>query len=799
MLPISRKFRHGALPFVPGRFSPPAEEAELEQTRQAKEYQRFFHHLSSPAASRVRMAKGLLTAEGQSLSVYLFGPERDAADAFSSRDTFRCFYKVAGSSKTASPRSPASPAAAAQQPHHSNGFASTHQPPWPYAAAPSWSITSAQSAAPGLYPAPLVVPPYLVQHPSQPLHASSSSPAPPPPPAAAAVEQPARALISPTFLRDLTHQHDWVFGAVAELIHNARDAGASRISLSVRHQPASPLPPILVVDDDGSGMGHEELRLMLSFGSDQRRQLAADRIGKFGFGFKHGAMRIGDDALVLTKSETTFSVGFLSQSYNATQTELRTPIITRNRWTRELELSKNSAAATAEAERAIAQHSPFNHFMVGEEIGSMAERGTRILIFNLRLDGSAAEGDEDRWELKWRRPPTDIRIVISPVLNMQTRPGQLSKDVPLDYSLRAYCELMFLDGKSEIVLQGQRVPLPFNPEKQLKQMQRVVCPSGAFAGRTLTIGYNALERSRGNCGVHLYWHAALIEGYRRVGPQLSSDRGLGVIGVFDVGDVLEPKNTKQAFPASSARYQQLLAWLGERVSSYVFEQLREDVVEVVQGSGLQAELHWAQCDACSKWRRLTLEEKLEYDAPQRRFFCFLNRDARYSTCDAAEEKSDSREVTVSVSAGGVHRPLTAALPDSGKRKREDDSEADRRSGRREQPEHAAAEAERERKRKLDAETETPRLAKAAATGSSAREAGGRQREDGRRRVVTQAEATRLRLSQPAAAGSAAAAAVRASRPGWAAAAAPAGAAAASQLRLRHFDMSEAAESDDEGD
>jgi hypothetical protein len=619
------------------------------------------------------------------------------------------------------------------------------------------------------------------------------------------MEPPARAMISPAFLRDLTHQHDWLFGAVAELIHNSRDAGATRITVSVRHQFGSPLPPIFVVDDDGSGMSHEELRLMLSFGSDPSRQLARDRIGKFGFGFKHGSMRIGDDALVLTKSERTFSVGFLSQSYNASQTELRTPIITRNRWTRELEPDKNSAASTAEAELAITRHSPFNHFMIGEEIGSMAERGTRILIFNLRTDSSGAEGEQDRWELKWRRPGNDLRIVISPSLNMQARPGQLSKDVPLDYSLRAYCELMFLDGKSEIVLQGQRVTLPFNPEKQLRQVQRVVCPSGAFAGRQLTLGFNAVERGRGNCGIHLYWHAALIEAYKRVGPQLSSDRGLGVIGVFDVGEALEPKNTKQAFPASSARYQQLLVWLGAQVSSYVFEQLKEDVVEVVQGSGLQPELHWVQCDACSKWRRVTPEEKAEYDAPDRSFFCYLNKDKHHNICDAVEEKSDSREVTVNVSAGGVKRTVTLAALDSNKRQRDDDSEAEQRNGRQEQQLQTAAQAEREGTRRVDAETERRRQTRGGGTGSAAAR-GGEKREDGRRRVVTLAESSRLRLSQLAAADIAKAAAVRANSSGSVLPAAtggalPASAAAAAaggalpQPHWQHLNMNEA-ESDD---
>ena len=53
-------------------------------------------------------------------------------------------------------------------------------------------------------------------------------------------------------------------------------------------------------------------------------------------------MRLGDDALVLTKSARTFSVGLLSQTYNANQPTVKAPIITRFKDNYQLDLSVNT-------------------------------------------------------------------------------------------------------------------------------------------------------------------------------------------------------------------------------------------------------------------------------------------------------------------------------------------------------------------------------------------------------------------------------------------------------------------------
>eukprot|EP00976_Prorocentrum_cordatum_P050423 1018151-Prorocentrum_minimum.AAC.1 len=64
-----------------------------------------------------------------------------------------------------------------------------------------------------------------------------------------------------------------------------------------------------------------QMKDMMTMGHDVPDGVAErnrQRIGKFGVGFKSGAMAIGKDAIVFTHHEPTGqrTVGFLSQSYN---------------------------------------------------------------------------------------------------------------------------------------------------------------------------------------------------------------------------------------------------------------------------------------------------------------------------------------------------------------------------------------------------------------------------------------------------------------------------------------------------
>jgi len=256
----------------------------------------------------------------------------------------------------------------------------------------------------------------------------------------------------------------------------------------------------------------------------------------------------------------------------------------------------------------------FDHFAIGAQLSAMPEVGTRIIIYNLRKEeekenasdsddsddeeeaqrrkiikakqqqladakkqaaaaaaaaaagtsgapgGASFRSDDESYELKWCGLEGDLQIVVDPASNMRERHNQMSTDVPCDYSLRAYLSMLFRDAPMQLYIQGQPVP-HLDWEGFLAQTKSYPCPLPKFSHCTLLLGFSELERERGNAGLMLYWHATLIETYRRVGIQCgAADAGLGVIGVIDVGDGLEPTNNKQSFPQSNKHFKKLLKW-----------------------------------------------------------------------------------------------------------------------------------------------------------------------------------------------------------------------------------------------
>nr|XP_051210248.1 uncharacterized protein LOC127327508 isoform X6 [Lolium perenne] len=95
---------------------------------------------------------------------------------------------------------------------------------------------------------------------------------------------------SPSYLRTLSQTHaGWIFGAIAELIDNSRDASASRLDISIQSmfsKKAGGKVPVLCVFDNGHGMTYHQMMKMVLFGHDRPNEHRQDQIGRFGIGFK---------------------------------------------------------------------------------------------------------------------------------------------------------------------------------------------------------------------------------------------------------------------------------------------------------------------------------------------------------------------------------------------------------------------------------------------------------------------------------------------------------------------------------
>ncbi|XP_059078103.1 uncharacterized protein LOC131052828 [Cryptomeria japonica] len=161
--------------------------------------------------------------------------------------------------------------------------------------------------------------------------------------------------VDPDFFNTLRHMHNgWPFGALAELIDNARDANASK---------------------------------MVSIGNGRPTKDNRDHIGRFGVGFKTGTMQLGKDAIVLTQCSETRSIAFLSRSYNENKKDLDIPIITYRKeggWM-DFDLEVHSETEAETDLKSIQEYSPFNAYTIGSKFASFAENGTgtHIYIYNL--------------------------------------------------------------------------------------------------------------------------------------------------------------------------------------------------------------------------------------------------------------------------------------------------------------------------------------------------------------------------------------------------------------------------------
>ncbi|KAK9284934.1 hypothetical protein L1049_024115 [Liquidambar formosana] len=470
----------------------------------------------------------------------------------------------------------------------------------------------------------------------------------------------------PSYLKTLGQAHSgWIFGAIAELVDNSRDAKASKLEIFVEEIYSKKVGkniPMLSVIDDGYGMTHQEIVRMISFGHKQPDGDDPDRIGRFGIGFKTGAMRLGRDALVLTQTASSRSVAFLSQSLNEGKDNLEIPIVSYRREGQfmEVDTSVQSEALAKYNLKAIKECSPFNKYLIGEKASLFREKstGTQIYIWNLDEWGSD-------YCLEWQTGLSggssfhqgDILIRSG---RIRSRPGQITQKVPLDYSLRAYLEVIFLEPRMKIYVQHSLV----KSRPLAKSLNMTAVETGHVMGKhvQLTIGRCQLEWEHANCGIFLYWHGRLIEAYKRVGGMIhSADMGRGVIGVMDVTGLMNDGNgrvwvhsNKQGFQDCEP-YARLEEWLGNKADEYWDRNF--DTLQLKMGNALHKPDHeWVQCDKCRKWRMLSSGFNVK-NLPQE-WFCYMM--PFNGLCGTPEQAVDSGVITVSVKRSGYnskHKPI----------------------------------------------------------------------------------------------------------------------------------------------
>ncbi|KAM8749469.1 MORC family CW-type zinc finger protein 3a [Acanthopagrus schlegelii] len=450
--------------------------------------------------------------------------------------------------------------------------------------------------------------------------------------------------LCPKFLHTNSTSHTWPFSAIAELIDNAYDPDVSASQFWIDKTMVQG-QECLSFMDNGNGLDHDTMHKMLSFGySDKTAINGLEPIGIYGNGFKSGSMRLGKDAIVFSKSKTTSCVGMLSQTYleEIKAQQIIVPIVCFEKGERnEFRVREEHSASLQD----ILSFSPFKtQAELLQEINAISSSwstgttGTRIIIWNLRktaTDSTEFDFKSDRYDI---RIPSDIYEAMN---DKSPHPGVTSNTPECVYSLRAYCSILYLKPRMQVVIRGHKVKTQLIA-KSLAFIQKDHYKPNFLKRRvSITFGYNT--KSKDQYGVMMYHKNRLIKPYERVGCQLKANNmGVGVIGVIEC-NFLDPTHNKQSFDQTD-KYRKTINTLAIKLEEYSKEirhkRKKEDPNCIpVEDTVKRPDQNWAQCDSCLKWRKLP--DGIDCSKLPEKWYCALNPDPQFRNCKVEEEPEDS--------------------------------------------------------------------------------------------------------------------------------------------------------------
>ncbi|KAK1797795.1 hypothetical protein P4O66_008143, partial [Electrophorus voltai] len=388
----------------------------------------------------------------------------------------------------------------------------------------------------------------------------------------------------------------------------------------------------LTFTDNGAGMDYDKMYKMLSFGfSDKQTVNGHVPVGIYGNGFKSGSMRLGKDAIVFSKNEDSMCVGLLSQTY--------------------LEQIKAEHVIHAASLQDILRYSLFQtedqllcELKAINSPSSTNSTGTRIIIWNLRKSSS------EQLEFDFSSDRYDIRIpadVYESSKKQYKKPEHVMQSGPeTDYSLRAYCSVLYLKPRMHIIIRGQKVKTELISKSLayiFKDKYRPKIPNiVSFYQKKpipITFGYNT--KSKEQYGIMMYHKNRLIKAYERVTCQLKANNiGVGVIGVIEC-NFLKPTHNKQDFDYTE-EYRKTMYNLNIKLEDYwkeVHHRFQKKSGVLIEDTPKRPDQNWVQCDECLKWRKLP--DGIDTKRLPAKWFCHLNLDPQFRSCLVPEEPEDS--------------------------------------------------------------------------------------------------------------------------------------------------------------
>uniref|UniRef100_A0A3P9J7U7 MORC family CW-type zinc finger 3a n=1 Tax=Oryzias latipes TaxID=8090 RepID=A0A3P9J7U7_ORYLA len=297
-----------------------------------------------------------------------------------------------------------------------------------------------------------------------------------------------------------------------------------------------------------------------------------------------------------------------------------------------------------------------------------------LMCFFNRTDTDATEFDfeTDRYDI---RIPSEVYEAIGDPSKVSDR---MTSHIPETvYSLRAYCSILYLKPRMQVVLRGKTVKTVLIAKSLACMRKDFYKP--IFLNKRVPIHFGFNTKSKDQYGVMMYHKNRLIKAYERVGCQLKANNmGVGVIGIIEC-NFLDPTHNKQSFIESDKyRYEQKM-WiqslycvliysssllnisvsltsftslnrktmnsLGIKLEEYwketQYRMKKEDPTNSipVEDTMKRPDQNWVQCDGCLKWRRLP--DGIDCSKLPTEWFCRMNPDPQFRSCNAEEEPEDS--------------------------------------------------------------------------------------------------------------------------------------------------------------
>uniref|UniRef100_A0A8C3CY06 MORC family CW-type zinc finger 4 n=1 Tax=Cairina moschata TaxID=8855 RepID=A0A8C3CY06_CAIMO len=427
------------------------------------------------------------------------------------------------------------------------------------------------------------------------------------------------------------------FSAVAELLDSASEPGGTAKLLCIDVVKLKG-HLCLTFTDNGAGMTPHKLRHMLSFGfteKAEKRDLPA--CGSNGNGFQSGSMRLGKDAIVFTKNGGALSVGLFSQTYleGVHAEEVVIPLVPFSQQNKKIIVTEDSMLSL----KAILEHTLFNTHeeLLAQFDDIPGKKGTRVLIWNIHRN------KDGKPELDFDTDKHDIRLADF-FAEIPRRTGlrcqEKVQECPapeMEYSLRAYCSVLYLKPSVQIVLRQKKVNTQLITKSLANTEHDLYKPRFSSERVKITFGFNC--KNKNHYGIMMYHKNRLIRPYEKVGCQKKGE-GVGVIGVIEC-NFLKPAHNKQDFEESK-EYRRMISVLGQKLNNYWKAKMQQlnlgntDAARVIAPDQI-----WVQCEECLKWRRLP--DRTDLTSFPEQWFCHLHPLHKYRSCLVPEELEHSDE------------------------------------------------------------------------------------------------------------------------------------------------------------